>query len=229
MVKSKELLRHSKIETIVTDQRSDQKFKHSRLTPINHSNLISEPLQRPGPLLKRSKPLSLAVINTRSLNVNGFKLKDSIVDLDSNFVVITESWQPQHYSVANHIIKNTFPTGFKMVRQPRGSDQRGGGVAIMFGKELSIKPSTSPSDTQFFSFEYMEQLHETTWIRLVNVYHPLKRTVQERTPHIITCRNPFVTPRLLSKKREKTSSFARKNKRQHVIAKSGWWSCQVSK
>ena len=48
----------------------------------------------------------------------------------------------------------------------------------MLGKELSLKPSTSLSDIQFTSFEYMEKLHETTWIRLDNVYYPLKRTVQ---------------------------------------------------
>lgn len=96
---------------------SNQKFTYSRFTPINHNNLISVPVQRPRSLLKRPKSLSVAVINTRSLNANGFKLKDSILDLDSNFVVITESWLPQNDSVANHIIKNAFPTEFKMTKR----------------------------------------------------------------------------------------------------------------
>ena len=64
----------------------------------------------------------MAVINTRSLNANGYKLKDCIVELDLDIIGITESWLPMDDTIANHIIGNSCPAGYKMVHQPRTSN-----------------------------------------------------------------------------------------------------------
>lgn len=81
-VKSKEILRHNKIETIATDQDLIRNLHiHGSLQSTTTTSSLYRYNVQLSTLLKSSKPPLLAVINTRSLNANGFKLKDSIVIL----------------------------------------------------------------------------------------------------------------------------------------------------
>jgi exonuclease III len=116
--------------------------------------------------------MTMAYVNCRSINRNGFKLKDCVVDNDYDLIGITETWLPIEQSLSNHIIRDFCPKGYKMVHIPRSSSQRGGGVGILHKDTLDLKITETVNT--FASFECIERLLklDSTWIRVVVVYRP---------------------------------------------------------
>ena len=119
----------------------------------------------------------MAVINCRSLNKNGIKLKDHIVEYDCDIVAVTETWLPCEDILANHIIGDVCPEGYKMSHTPPSSGHRGGEVGLIYKTSLDIRvPTTNepPTMPKYKSFEYSHHLLKinSKWVRIVNTYRP---------------------------------------------------------
>lgn len=116
--------------------------------------------------------MTMALVNCRSLNRNGFKLKDYVVGNDCDLVGITETWLPHEECLSNQIINDSCPKEYKMAQKPRNSGQRGGGVGILYKKTLALR--AIENDNTFNSFEYTEHLlkSDSIWIRVIVVYRP---------------------------------------------------------
>lgn len=69
-----------------------------------------------------------------------------------------------------------------MFQEPRSTDQRGGGVGIMFKKSLNIRPVIT--ELTFTSFECVEYLlkSNSVWLRILVVYRPPPSTANGLTP-----------------------------------------------
>lgn len=68
-----------------------------------------------------------------------------------------------------------------MFQEPRSTDQRGGGVGIMFKKSLNIRPVIT--ELTFTSFECVEYLlkSNSVWLRILVVYRPPPSTANGLT------------------------------------------------
>ena len=108
------------------------------------------------------------------MNKNGFKLKHHVVDHDCDIAAVTKTWLPDNDVIANQIIGDTCPQGYRMFHTPRKLGQRGGGVGLMFKTSLDLRRVTKDVVASNFSaFEYCEYLLKSTiWVRLVVVYRP---------------------------------------------------------
>ena len=82
-VREREIHHRNPIQTIVTDS---EHAPSSRLKGINVNNLIQVELRNQPVAKEKSKPLAMAVVNCRSLNKNGLKLKDHIVEYNCDIV-----------------------------------------------------------------------------------------------------------------------------------------------
>ena len=172
-VKESELtVRSNDIQPIATAHIHKQQQRRG----VDFGNLIRIPLlQLKTTITSRSTHcLVLVLINSRSLNKNGFKLKDHVVDHDCDIAAVTETWLPDNDVIANQIIGDTCPQGYRMLHTPRKLGQRGGGVGLMFKTSLGLRTVTKDVVASNFSaFEYCEYLLKSTiWVRLVVVYRP---------------------------------------------------------
>ena len=171
-VKKREIQQRNAIKTILTHHEHESS---SRLRGVNTDNLIQ--IKRHNLPVSKVKSLSMAVINCRSLNKNGIKLKDHIVEYDCDIVAVTETWLPCEDILANHIIGDVCPKGYKMSHTPRSSGHRGGGVGLIYKTSLDIRvPTTNepPTMPKYKSFEYSHHLLKinSKWVRIVNIYRP---------------------------------------------------------
>ena len=73
-----------------------------------------------------SKPMSFAVLNTRSVRKKTLPVKDLVVEQDVDIFAITESWLSSESD--EFIIRDLCLTGYEFHNVPRGS--RGGGLGI---------------------------------------------------------------------------------------------------
>ncbi|XP_054594520.2 uncharacterized protein [Nothobranchius furzeri] len=93
-----------------------------------------------------STSLSMALLNTRSVNNKSFLLNDLILSINLDFLFLTEVWQQtSDYSGLIELC----PSGYSFLSQPRGSG-RGGGLAVVFRDHL---PCSSTTSGLFASFE----------------------------------------------------------------------------
>uniref|UniRef100_A0A8C6KI16 Reverse transcriptase domain-containing protein n=1 Tax=Nothobranchius furzeri TaxID=105023 RepID=A0A8C6KI16_NOTFU len=93
-----------------------------------------------------STSLSMALLNTRSVNNKSFLLNDLILSKNLDFLFLTEVWQQtSDYSGLIELC----PSGYSFLSQPRGSG-RGGGLAVVFRDHL---PCSSTTSGHFASFE----------------------------------------------------------------------------
>lgn len=171
-VKEREIAQRNKIDSIATlrDHKSKCKFGG-----VNPNNLIQiQTKSTSGNCLPVTEHhLVVALSNSRSLNRNGFKLKDHVVEYDCDIVGITETWLSSDEVIANQIIGDTCPEGYKMSHVPRQTGQRGGGVGILHKDCLEIRNVLDGCKDRFTSFEYSEHLLKSAkWVRLIIIYRP---------------------------------------------------------
>ena len=172
-VREREIHHRNPIQTIVTDS---EHAPSSRLKGINVNNLIQVELRNQPVAKEKSKPLAMAVVNCRSLNKNGLKLKDHIVEYNCDIVAVTETWLPCEDILANQIIGDVCPKGYKISQVPRETGHRGGGVGIIYKKSLEIRDSgiEQESAIKYDTFEHSHHLLKlnSKWIRIVTIYRP---------------------------------------------------------
>lgn len=130
-VKRREIHQKNSIESIVTHREHKSS---SCLKGINVNNLLQVKLSNQSEATEKSKPLAMAVANCRSLNKNGLKSKDHIVEYNCDIVTVTETWLPSEDILANQIIGDVCPKGYKISHVPRRTGHRGGGVGIIYKK-----------------------------------------------------------------------------------------------
>ena len=153
--------------------RISYKWNYNRYADFTNLTYIHcLPLSKVNSQKPAVESMTMAYVNCRSINRNGFKLKDCVVDNDYDLIGITETWLPIEQSLSNHIIRDFCPKGYKMVHIPRSSSQRGGGVGILHKDTLDLKITETVNT--FASFECIERLLklDSTWIRVVVVYRP---------------------------------------------------------
>ena len=110
-------------------------------------------------------------MNCRTINKNGRKLKDHIVEHDYDEIAITETLLSRQEILTNHIIRDTCPKGYNMSHILRNTGQRGGDVGIIYKNSLDIRVVSH--DSSFSSFAHTEHLLKLcTWIRLIVIYRP---------------------------------------------------------
>lgn len=126
---------------------------------------------KPAPGNSQSRLIDMVLINCRSVNKNGHKLKDYVVEKDCDLAAITETWLPMDMDKADTIVKGACPKTYKMPHIPRQTGKNGGGVGLLHKRVLSIKPLNT---VHFDSFEYTELLlkHNSNTIRIIVVYRP---------------------------------------------------------
>lgn len=61
-----------------------------------------------------------------------------IVEHDCDIIAVTETWLPCEDLLANQIIGDVCPKGYKMSHIPRGTGHRGGGIGILYKTCLDI-------------------------------------------------------------------------------------------
>ena len=124
--------------------------------------------------------MDVALINVRSINKNGYKVKDYVVDRDCDITAITETWLTDEQDRTTQIVKDLCPKGYTMPHQPRTTGQRGGGVGLLHKKGITIRPLTVET---FESFEYAEHMlkQSSIWIRIIVLYRPPPSTENRLT------------------------------------------------
>ena len=135
-------------------------------TIVNYGNLtyINTAQPQPKSTISDVKFVAVALVNCCSLNKDGLKLKDHIIEHDCDVIAVTETWLSREEILTNHIIRDTFPKGCKMLHIPRNTGQRSGGVGIIYNNYLDI--IVVSHDSCFSSFEHTEHLLKfCTWIR----------------------------------------------------------------
>ena len=137
---------------------------------VNYGNLtyINTAQPQPKSTISDVKFVAVALVNCCSLNKDGLKLKDHIIEHDCDVIAVTETWLSREEILTNHIIRDTCPKGYKM-SHPRNTGQRGGGVGIIHKNSLDIRVVSH--DSSFSSFQHTEHLLKLcTWIRLIVIY-----------------------------------------------------------
>ena len=64
------------------------------------------------------------------------------MDHDCDIAAVTETWLPDNDVIANQIISDTCPQGYRMFHTPRKLGQRGGGVGLTFKTSLDLRSVT---------------------------------------------------------------------------------------
>jgi len=135
-----------------------------RTNAINYTNLL--PVQRCAQL---KNLLTITHLNARSICNKSEETSQFIVDNNIDILAITETWLTG--TETDHLpVRCTTPNGYDIIHKPR-TRGKGGGVAVIFKKELTVKLQTSDS---FLSFEHLEVTVSTgnDSIRLICIYRP---------------------------------------------------------
>ncbi|XP_074476551.1 uncharacterized protein LOC141758790 [Sebastes fasciatus] len=129
---------------------------------VNLANL--KPLQR-APITPPSHSSNFALLNTRSLNNKAPILHELILDNSLDFLLLTETWQqPNDFFSLNQ----ASPPNFGYLCKPRPS-RRGGGLAVLFNKNLRTTELTFPTVTSFESLAF-----KTCSNTVILIYRPPK-------------------------------------------------------
>jgi hypothetical protein len=65
-----------------------------------------------------AKLINMIIINYRSVNKNGHKLKDYVVDQYCDITAITDTWLQEGEARSEQNIKDMCPKGYKMPHKP---------------------------------------------------------------------------------------------------------------
>lgn len=125
---------------------------HSTVTNgfINIIRIRCQPIKS---TVNTSKPMSFAVLNTRSVRKKTLPVKDLVVEQDVDIFAITESWLSSESD--EFIIRDLCLTGYEFHNVPRGS--RGGGLGILHKSTIHFQKQSGIKG-KFKSFEFMDLL-----------------------------------------------------------------------
>lgn len=152
----------SSIPTIVTTRTN----MSSQKSTIDVNNLIK--IHRSVSQVK-AEHVSLTSLNTRSVKNKTVSINDFITDNNIDILALTETWLGT--SVDKTVLSELLPKTHKIHSVSR-QKQRGGGVAIVYNKNLNIEVVKQP--TVFTHFELLECiLHSKDYrCRLCVIYRP---------------------------------------------------------
>ena len=177
MVKQREISQKSPISTVITHREHESSPRQRGIRTNNLTRI--QPHSWP---IVVEKSLLLAVINCRSLNKNGIKLKDHIVEHDCDIIAVTETWLPCEDLLAKQIIGDVCPEGYKMSHIPRSS---GGGIGILYKTCLDIRVADNcqPTNVKYNTFEHAQHLlnMNSKRIRIITIYRPPPSTTNGLT------------------------------------------------
>ena len=153
---------HKSIPVIITTRPCTNDQPPPTKRTLTNIPCVAKPIQ--------SRCMEMALINARSVNKNGHKVKDFIVDKECDITAITETWLTDEQTKTTQVIQDLCPKGYVMQHKPRTTGQRGGGVGLLHKKGLPLRSLEVQS---FHSFEYAELLlKQDIWIRIIVIYRP---------------------------------------------------------
>jgi hypothetical protein len=154
------------IETVVT-QRSYVVTHHGQGIPVNCnlSNLVKVSLTE----TCVQHPLRMACLNARSVKNKASEIAEYTVDKQIDICALTETWLSSG-DRDRIVCGDILAPGYQLHQEPRKKG-RGGGVAVLYKKDICVKKQHSAT---YSSFENMEVLIKTgsDCIRLIVVYRP---------------------------------------------------------
>ena len=138
--------------------------------------------KRQDPRPKRTAKASLRITsyNVRSFCNKSTAVMDYMTDNDIDVCCLQETFLSMDDKVK---IREVEEYGFKMYSKPR--PRHGGGVAIVYKRQSSIKLQINNKVKKFTTFKVMETMLQTKGelLRLVNVYRPPYSILQEEPLH----------------------------------------------
>ncbi|XP_062616025.1 uncharacterized protein LOC134277724 [Saccostrea cucullata] len=132
------------------------------------SNLLKIETSRV-PIANTSGTLSLCTLNCRSSRNKSVSINDYIQSNNIDLMVLTETWLGSNTD--NAILSELTPNGYNFTNNPR-VDRRGGGLAIIHEKQVSVKPANK--DAKYTNFEHLECSVgvKNKFIRIAVIYRP---------------------------------------------------------
>ena len=120
-----------------------------------------------------ARPLSVALLNARSVNNKALYIFDFIVDRSLDILAITETWLRDNTS-DSAVLSAMVPAGYSIVNVPRGTGVSGG-VAVIYRSNISASQRRSKS---YKSFEHVVLDFKilSNRIKLIVVYSPTPKT-----------------------------------------------------
>ena len=136
-------------------------------TPIVQEKHFSMPAWSSSTVDSKRKSLDLCLLNARSVRNKTLAISDFTTDLNIDIMALTETWLN---SGDEAFITELCPEGFKFIHAPRNNKNRGGGVGLLFKKNLQMKKKLCDS---FLSFECMDiLLLNLINVRIFVIYRP---------------------------------------------------------
>ncbi|XP_078319460.1 uncharacterized protein LOC144620978 [Crassostrea virginica] len=139
--------------------------RHCSLTPEHstHSKVL--------PIIRRTQvinPLKLYTLNCRSVKNKALSVSDLIISNEIDLAALTETWLGT--DIDSIVLGDLVPEGYDIYNTPR--KMRGGGVALIYNKSISVRLLTS--DLTFTQFEHLECaiISQNTKLRLCIIYRP---------------------------------------------------------
>ena len=129
-----------KIHTINTNTSGIKPF-YKQDNAINQKNLIVPDIIR-----NRSISASISHINVRSIVNKTSSFHDYISDMSPTICTLTETWLPNDETDLRY--KEAPPKGYDIISRPCPTTKKGGGVAVIYKSNLSVKaapPTTNIS------------------------------------------------------------------------------------
>ena len=112
------------------------------------------------------QPLSLCVLNIRSLRNNSASFQDYAHECNADLIAVTETWLKEIDDAVRAEVK---PTGYKPADVPR-PNRRGGGTALFYRESINVSKHNSEVKTSFEFSEWKVILPSDINLRLIIVY-----------------------------------------------------------
>ncbi len=148
-------------------QLRKQRLINTTAASTEHTNAAKESItSKPQP---KSTQLNCTLLNARSVCNKAIELHDFIVSNSIDLLFVTETWLSGNLR-DNVVIAELIPPNYGFMHRPRTTG-RGGGVGIVYRKDLSIKMCLS---TEYDAFEYMvtKIVSASVIYHLVLLYRP---------------------------------------------------------
>lgn len=156
----------SAIETLV-QPRKDTSVRNTKPSVL-HANLIRPTMVT---YSKTVVPLNLISLNCRSVKNKALSISDFITSKDIDILALTETWLGTN--IDNQVLAELIPPGYDIILNSR-QERRGGGVGVLFKKNLNVRQLASSQDDVFTHFEHLScsVCAGDVQIRLCIIYRP---------------------------------------------------------
>ena len=114
------------------------------------------------------KPLRICLLNAQSVNNKSANLLDYVIhDCKPDITSITETWLCENDSALRI---DCTPPGYSLLDHPR-SDRRGGGTAVLFKNNITVK-KVKAAELRSFEYSEWEITIKSFRLKLIIVYRP---------------------------------------------------------